>query len=394
MFVPRKRLYLPRKRLLLLIGIGLVMVMSIVALNWPTPTGADPTGSTGRRPGSGKDGTQEPETAPPERLSVLIVGTDYEEGRTDTIILATLDTGTGETHLLSIPRDTWVYIENHGWDKINHTYAVTADEDPAQAVVRTVSQLLGVPIEHHVVVHMEGFKKVVDLLGGIDVYIDADMYYSDPKDTPPLLIDFKAGQHRLNGEDALKYVRYRSDSKSDWGRMQRQQQFLKALAKEALQAKHMRNIPSLSKAIKAAIETDLGTDDLLRLSLSYKKFNLDELKTQTVGGYDRLIGGIYFMEPNLMDARTMAYRQVMGKEPPEALLAEARADFDAARHVIVSEIARFEALAEAEAEAEAEEEEESSETDSDDPTTGPGEPGDDGQPADGSDDGTDRKSVV
>lgn len=344
----------PRLRLLIVAGLSVIMVIALAVLNWPASEPADgPTGSS-KLPRSGDASATEPEEPPPERMTVLVIGTDSrpdDPGRTDTIIVATVDTGTGEVHLLSIPRDTWVYIPNHGWDKINHAYAVAPDDERPQTVMQVVSDMLSVKIENYVVVHMGGFQDVVDLLGGVDIYVEKDMYYYDPMDTPPLLIDLKEGQQRLDGENALKYVRYRSDDQGDWGRMQRQQKFLKALAKEALQVRNIRDARPLYQALVAAVDTNLTVRDVGRIALSAHKLKLDDLNSAIVGGFDRMIGGIYFMEPNLADARTLAHRQVYGKEPPPEVLEDAAADFAEARFVIESEIARFEELARLEEEA-------------------------------------------
>lgn len=343
-----------RTRLLLIAGLSLVLVIVLAVLNWPGAEPADtPSGGTKPRR-SGQASASQPEEAPPERITVLIIGTDSrpgDPGRTDTIILATADTGTGELHLLSIPRDTWVYIDNHGWDKVNAAYAVAPDDARPESTMQVVSDLLQVPIDHYVVVHMAGFETVVDLLGGVDIYVEKDMYYYDPMDTPPLVIDLKEGQQRLSGEDALKYVRFRSDDRGDWGRMERQQKFLKALAKEALQVRNLSQAGALAAAVVAAVDTDLTAGDIARLALSARKFNLDQVSSEIVGGFDQWIGGIYFLEPNLADARTLAHRQVFGTEPSADILEEAAIDFAASRAIIESEIARFAALAEEEEDA-------------------------------------------
>lgn len=360
----------PRLRLLLIGGLALVLAIALAVLNWPGAKPADsPHGGTRpQRPGQASaSNLEEP---PPERITVLVIGTDTrpeDPGRTDTMILVTADTGTGELHLLSIPRDTWVYIDNHGWDKVNAAYAVAPEDSRPQATMQVISDLLQVPIDHYVVVHMAGFQTVVDLLGGIDIYVEKDMYYVDPKDTPPLVIDLKEGQQRLNGEDALKYVRFRSDDQGDWGRMERQQKFLKALAREAMQVRNLSQAGALAAAVVAAVDTDMTPGDLVRLGLSARKFNLDDVTNTIIGGFDRWIGGIYFLEPSLADARTLAHRQVFGKEPSAAVLEEAAVDFARAREVIESEIARFEALAELEGEENDDDPDDPDRPDGDDP---------------------------
>jgi LCP family protein required for cell wall assembly len=141
------------------------------------------------------------------RFTLLILGADDRPdraGRADSIFLSFVDLEKGDVKLLSIPRDSYVEIPGHGWDKINHSYAF----GHVPLVKKTVENLTGIPIDYWVKVDMNGFQAIVDAVGGVDVVIDHDLDYEDPTDTPPLIIHLKKGAQRLNGEDALRLGAY------------------------------------------------------------------------------------------------------------------------------------------------------------------------------------------
>jgi LCP family protein required for cell wall assembly len=127
------------------------------------------------------------------QLDLLLLGTDAREGeaagRTDTIILASIDTEKGQVFLLSVPRDTRVNIPGYGWDKINSAFAYGGPE----MTTRVVSSLLGVPLRYYVLVDFNGFKRVVDTLGGVTIDVEQDMYHEDPEDNRAYQIDLKKG---------------------------------------------------------------------------------------------------------------------------------------------------------------------------------------------------------
>ena len=127
--------------------------------------------------------------------------------------------------MLSIPRDSRVKIDGHGWDKINHAYAYGG----SKLSKSVVEKLLGIPIEYTVVMNFQGFVRMIDALGGVTIDVEKRMYYSDPYDDDRgLYIDLHPGVQKLNGKAAIEYVRYR-DEEGDIGRVARQQKFLTAL---------------------------------------------------------------------------------------------------------------------------------------------------------------------
>ena len=164
---------------------------------------------------------------PPATLDILLLGTDARPGEkggnTDTIILAHFDKD--RLALLSIPRDTRVNIPGHGWDKINAAYGFGGPGLTASVV----SELTGIPVSKYVLLHWDGFIKIVDLLGGVTVNVPRNMYYYDRVDGPRYKIDLKKGLQHLDGHQALAFVRFREEALGDIDRTRQQQEFLKAL---------------------------------------------------------------------------------------------------------------------------------------------------------------------
>lgn len=153
-------------------------------------------------------------------INILLLGVDereHDKGRSDTMILVSMNPQTDSMKMLSIPRDTRVPIPGYGMDKINHAYAY----EGVGLSVQTVHGLLDVPVHFYVKVNMEGFKQGVDALGGVTVQNDTAFSHKGK--------DFPTGEIHLNGEEALKYIRKRKGlSKGDIGRNERQRAVIQA----------------------------------------------------------------------------------------------------------------------------------------------------------------------
>ena len=161
--------------------------------------------------------------APTDRLNlkknIVVMGVDERSddvGRSDTLFVVMFDSSNKSASLLSVPRDTRVRIEGHGWDKINHAYAYGGRE----LTQKTVEELLGIKINNYVMVDFKGFTGLVDAIGGIDIDVEKDMYYHDTWDG--FTVDLKKGRQHLDGKTAIQYVRFR-DEEGDIGRIRRQQ---------------------------------------------------------------------------------------------------------------------------------------------------------------------------
>lgn len=215
---------------------------------------------------------------PVNRLNVLLLGTDARKGeedaRTDSIMLVSIDRETKKIAVVSVPRDTMVEIKGHGTNKINSAN-LYGGPDLAR---ETVEELLGVEIPYYVKTNFNGFKEIIDILGGVDINVDKRMYY------PAEDINLKPGQQRLNGYDALGYVRYRHDALGDINRAERQQIFLKALANEMLRPVTIIKAPMLVPKLMAAVETNLGMADAILVAKATSSLNSDNVMTATLPG--------------------------------------------------------------------------------------------------------------
>ena len=314
---------------------------------------------------------------PSGRVNLLLLGADERPGvigRSDTAILVSADLDAKKVSMVSLARDTWVNIPGRGWDKLGHAFAYGEDnyeqakkqealKPPAerqpvtqrgeQLTLKTVNGLLNTQVDHYLVVNMQGFVNIVDALGGVTIDVEKDLNYDDPMDDPPLHIHLKQGVQRLNGEDALKYVRFRHDAESDFGRMARQQKFLRALADEALKAKNLTKLPALISQLRGAVRTDLSNTDLLRLGLALAK----GLQPGAIAGAeltpvaDHWFGGVYYLEVDLLQSRKGVYQALHGAAPDEAYQTQAREAQSTYRASIVAEQQRQAELAKAAEEA-------------------------------------------
>lgn len=234
------------------------------------------------------------------RVNILLLGIDDGDNespgapkRSDTLILAGVNPKNGTINLLSIPRDTKVTIPGRkGVDKIAHAYAYGG----ADLSKRTVEQFLQVPIDYCVVANWQGFMRAVDILGGVDLYVEQDMNYKDPYAN--LDIQIKKGFQHLDGNKAGEYVRFRHDELGDIGRVQRQQRFLQALNDELFSIGTIFKLPALTSTIKQYVATDMPAMTMLKLANSIKGFKSGDLKTEMLPGKFATIDGVSYWVPN------------------------------------------------------------------------------------------------
>lgn len=223
-----------------------------------------------------------------DRLRILALGVDQASGNADTIIVATVDLKNKAVYALSIPRDTRAEIPGHRTFKINAAYSWGGLSTAKQAV----ENLLGITIDRVVLVHLEGFKRIVDLLGGVEVDIEKDMHYVDRKQG--LYIHLKKGYRLLDGEKAMQYVRFRHDPLGDLGRIQRQQKFLKALASKMFGWQEIDKLPELTRQIMEQIETDMTTREVLHLARFGKELPPERIFSGILPGTPQNIDGISY----------------------------------------------------------------------------------------------------
>ena len=194
-------------------------------------------------------------------VNVLIVGLDNVSGgsRTDAIALAIFDAQNPGLRIASIPRDSRVYIPGRSWDKINHAYVYGG----IRLLRETLVNLTGMPIDYFVKVSYKSFPRIVDILGGVDIYVEKRMVYNDY--SGKLFINIPAGQQHMNGKTALGYVRFRHDPLGDIGRVRRQQKFIDTMMKKIKSPSIIPRLPAILNEVMDAIDTDLAPLEALKL---------------------------------------------------------------------------------------------------------------------------------
>ncbi len=245
--------------------------------------------------------------APQGKSNILVLGVDEradDVGRSDTMFIATIDNNTHNVSLLSVPRDTRVKIQGHGWEKINHAYAYGGHTLSKQ----TVESLLGFRIDHFVIINFASFYKIIDAIGGIDINVDKRMYYSDPYDN--LLIDLQPGLQHMDGKTAIQYVRYR-DEEGDIGRIERQQKFIKAALEKIQSPSIIPKIPGIIKEVASVIKTDMSIPDMLSSARIFNVASKLGINAQMVPGKPAYIDDVSYWIPDIAALRKYI-TQVLG----------------------------------------------------------------------------------
>lgn len=247
-----------------------------------------------------------------QRVDILLIGADQrpnegEKFNTDSLIMASIDPQSKRLSLLSIPRDTRVTIPGYPNIKIN---SVSAQKD-LETLQTTVSELTGVPLSGYVLTNFNGFKAIIDTLGGITVNVEKDMYY-ETGDEQDGYINLRKGMQRLDGTKALQYARFRHDALADISRTARQQVILKAVAKEMFQLSTLPKLPKLIPDLMKAVQTNLNLNDLLKLAKAAISFDSTNVIAQTLPGKFADINGISYWEVDPKDAKRVVQNLLQG----------------------------------------------------------------------------------
>ncbi|AFU15854.1 Transcriptional regulator, LytR [Bacillus thuringiensis MC28] len=240
-------------------------------------------------------------------FTILIMGiedyaTDGQNGRTDSLMFATVNPKTQRISLMSIPRDSRVPIVGKDKeDKINAAHAYGGE----QMAIKTVEGFLKVPVDHYIKIDFQGFKGIVDAVGGVTVDVPFDFWERSDVDYYKK-IQFKQGQQDLNGEEALAYVRMRKqDPNGDYGRAARQRQLLAAVAQKLNSASTVFKIKDLTAVVGKYIKTDIPISDGLALYNKLSGFDPSTIQTLKLEGEDKKIGGIYYFLPDPIGVETV-----------------------------------------------------------------------------------------
>jgi len=211
-------------------------------------------------------------------FTAIIAGTDKDGTRTDTILVAALDVENKTLSLLSIPRDTRSYMENGKYHKIN-----AAHNKGIERMQEEIENTIGFVPDKYVVINYEAFEQMIDAIGGVEIEVEQDMYYVDPDQD--LMIDIKAGLQKLDGEDALKYMRFRSGYvDADLGRIKAQQKMFSAVAKAMFTPTALLKIPEIANILSDNVETDLTFNEIIWLGTKLITIDTENMRTDMLPG--------------------------------------------------------------------------------------------------------------
>ncbi len=237
-----------------------------------------------------------------DKATIMIMGVDQrtdDVGRSDTLMIATIDPKKNQAALLSLPRDTRVKIKGHGYDKINAAYAYGGHK----LTEDTVEDFIGVRVDHYVIINTHSFQRIIDAIGGVDIDVEKRMFYEDPwDDDGGLVIDLQPGMQHMDGKTAVTYVRYR-DEEGDIGRIGRQLKFMKAVMDKVASPSIIAHLPSIIREVMGSVETDLSFRQLLEFAGTLKEAQKNGLKTDMVPGRPLYISGISYWIPDVLKLR-------------------------------------------------------------------------------------------
>ncbi|WP_050615025.1 polyisoprenyl-teichoic acid--peptidoglycan teichoic acid transferase TagU [Bacillus testis] len=221
-----------------------------------------------------------------EPFSVLLLGVDErknDSGRSDSIIVLTVNPNEKSVKMLSIPRDTRTeIIGKNKQDKINHAYAFGG----AEMAMDTVENFLDIPIDYYIKINMESFKEIVDAVGGITVQNDLDFTIDGSH--------FKKGTITLDGDEALKYTRMRyEDPRGDFGRQARQRQIIEGILSKGASLSSLTNYREIFNSLGSNIQTNLSFDEMMDIQKNYRDAT-GKIEEMSVEGEGTKINKIYY----------------------------------------------------------------------------------------------------
>ena len=233
-----------------------------------------------------------------DHFSVLLAGVDggasLEEGRTDSLMVATFNKESRQVTLVSIPRDSYVDIitdEAPFKDKINHAYSYGGID----TTIATVENLFNIPIDYYATINFDGIEDLVDAVGGVEVDVVIPISGRATGN-----VELQPGVQVLNGKEALAYARMRKeDPEGDIGRAKRQQQVIEAIINEATTIDSFTKLNRIMNAVGNNIRTNMSLSEASQLQ-PYAK-SLRSFNRETLDGTDLTLGGVYYYDLDPMD---------------------------------------------------------------------------------------------
>lgn len=257
-----------------------------------------------------------------QRIPVLVFGVDAADlsRHTDTLMLAVFDPNENYLGILNVPRDTRIDLPGYRFRRVNEIFGYhlrrTGDNILSSHMVRHGIEYLlssneaSVKVPYYIQVDFNGFRRMVDLLGGVWVTVKTPMHYDD--NAGNLHIHFEPGRHLVKGKQALEYVRFRGAT-GDRGRIYRQQEFLRNMVRRLANPMMIFKVPQMIAVVVTSVETNLTFSDLMSLCVAARR-----LRPENVGFYilpGKPVGALWV--PNRQLASRMAAMIVAGRPPAE-----------------------------------------------------------------------------
>ncbi len=223
---------------------------------------------------------------------ILILGIDEREGRndfkgrTDTIIIYHISSWGKKDSLISIPRDTRVQLEGYGWNKINAAYVYGGEE----MIKQEIYELTGIEIDRVMIINFNGFKRIIDILGGIEIVVE------EPLHDELSGADFDSGTYTMSGEQALSFARCRATARADIDRIDRQQYLLNEIIRQKFNFSMITKTPQIIKVLSSETRSDFtiwdfcstgfvllfSSKDINRITIPTKSAMIDDVSYQIV----------------------------------------------------------------------------------------------------------------
>jgi LCP family protein required for cell wall assembly len=241
-------------------------------------------------------------------ISILLLGIENyssggENGRADTQIVVTLNPDENKMTMTTVPRDTRVMLTNidpwSGYHKINasYTYGSMTDYGANKLAVETVENLLDIPIDKYIAVDFEGFRDIVNALGGVTVDIKEPFWEKNIYDNNQRIY-FEAGPAHLDGEESLAFVRMRKrDVNVIYSRDERQRQFIRAAIDQAISAGTLFKVGEITNILGKNVDTNLKPNEIYALQKAYSSIDASEIETNEIEGTDQRLNGSYYFIP-------------------------------------------------------------------------------------------------
>lgn len=224
-------------------------------------------------------------------FTFVVGAVDEDQTRTDALMVGTMDTKAKTLNVMNIPRDTMCNNnEQEAWKKINAAYGTRKGIDQTKI---EIERIMGFQPDKYVIVNFEGIAAIVDAIGGVEYEVPFRMEYDDPSQN--LHIDLYAGNQTLDGKKTVEFLRWRHNNdysvqytNGDEGRVENQQKFLKAVAKQVLQLQNVPKIKELSNAVFENVKTDLTAGELLWMGMQAVQFDSNSIQFFTLPGYGQM----------------------------------------------------------------------------------------------------------